>query len=147
MKRMIMMTVLCLCLCNVSQADITLMAGENYGGLDIGRRVGRGLELGGTVAVDYFSDQSQPLRNFHLTTGDTYVGVFAKLHLAPDTWKLDPYVGIRALSRDLNLRGADAYEIYEAGVNVFLTDRLGIGFVYQRCERLADKDRFLLALP
>ena len=149
MKKLIVLVVLLLCLfgCRPAQADITLMTGENYSGVDLGRRITNSFELGSTVAVDYFADQSQPLKNFHITTGDTYVGVFGKLHLGPDDSKIDPYIGIRALSQDMNLRGAGAYEIYEAGVNIFLKGRLGIGFVYQRCERLIDKDRFLLAVP
>ena len=144
MKRMIILAVL---LCGMAQADITVMVGENYAGVDLGKRIYNGLEIGGSVAVDYFTDQSQPLKNFHVTTGDTYIGAYAKLHLAPEAWKLDPYIGIRALSQDLKLKGSGAYEVYEAGVNVFLKGNLGLGFVYQRCERMRDKDKFLVAVP
>ena len=145
MKRLIVLVALCMA--TVVQADITFMAGENYAGVDLGKRIYNGIEIGGSVTVDYFSDQSQPLKNFHLTTGDTYIGVFGKLHLAPEDSKIDPYIGIRAVSQDLNLKGSGAYEIYEAGINVFLKGRLGVGFIYQRCERYEDKDKFLVAVP
>ena len=144
MKRAMIVLAVLAC-ATVAQADLTMMFGDNYAGIDLGTERLGPVEVGVTGAVDYFSDQSQPLENFHLTTGDTYFGGFIKMHLTSKDDAIDPYIGFRALSRDLKMDGSGAAEIWEAGVNWFIKDNLGIGLVYQYAEDLEDQDKFLLS--
>lgn len=121
-------------------ADFTVMVGENITTVDLGSERLGWFEAGPTVAMDYFADQSQPLKNFHLLTGDTYIGAFVKIHLSSKDDDIDPYVGVRAMSRDLKMEGSGAFEALEGGVNWFPKGKnLGLGSVVRYCDKLKDK--------
>ena len=133
---MVVIAVLCM---GVAQAQVTTLVGKNYLELDVEAFDCLDLTGGFVGAVDYFTPQSQPLKNYQVDIGANYLGGYLKLDVkALSVGPATPYVAYKVLMR--NSTPSDLYHVLEAGIGVELTDHVTVGPVYQYCHQRGDED-------
>ena len=142
MKRMIMIVIAVLCLCSVAHAQITTLAGEDY--LEVSAEAFDCLNLtgGGTVAVDYFTPQSEPLENLQVDIGDNYAGGYLKFDLS--SGPVAPYVAYKCLMR--NSTPSDLFHVLEAGIEAQINDNLTAVAAVQWCHQREDDEIFVAGI-
>ena len=135
---------------SVAQAQtFTLKLDNEFAAMDIQLdRVGP-LEVGIAGAVDYFLERSS-FEDLDIDLQDFYVGPMAKWHFTPEDSVIDPYVGFAVMIENGkldHLRYEDIPKVWEAGVNVYINNTVGIGLAYQHCDQFSKNDRLMLSLP
>ena len=128
-------------LCSVAQAQIftgiTVLTTEKYieANLELDK-VGP-LSVGIIGAVDYFTVQSNPAKNFQVDFGDNYVGAYVKIDLAEGPVR--PYVAYKPMMANSALD--DWFHVWAAGVTLTeVISGVPIGLEWQTCRERGDDD-------
>ena len=111
----------------------TYVFGDNFAGLEAEvKRVGP-ISLNGTFSVDYFGDEQN------------YAGPKLKCHFTKPDAKVDPYIGASYLIRSGDFD--DEFYVLEAGVDVYVTEKIGIGLAYVSADNFYRDDLWMIRVP
>ena len=145
MKMRICSIVLVLFLASVASAlQTTFVFGKGIVGLDVEVQRFGPISINGVVAVDYFRVASSGDGDLTVVN-DNYAGPSIKIHTLGKDSRIDPYIGLSYLIQ--NARVDDEFKVWEAGVDVFVNDKVGIGLAYITCKKFYRDDILMVRAP
>ena len=125
MKKLLLMMFVMFVLATPVSADLTFVFGDDFSGMEIGKRLGN-FEIGGFVGVDYF-EGGNSLQHMDIDTDGNLAGPNVKLHLLPDDYAVDPFIAGSWLFRNGVVGVHDGAVMLEAGVMIRVWKDLKIG--------------------
>jgi len=140
-KSLLMLFVFCVLVTPVA-ADLTFVFGDDFSGVEIGRRLGC-FEIGSFVGVDYFSGGNN-LEHMDVDTGGNLAGPNLKLHLLPDDYIVDPFIATSWIFRNGVVGVHDGIVTFEAGAMVRVWKDLKIGASWITSDDIPQDDYLMI---
>ena len=106
-------------------ADLTFVFGDDFSGMEIGKRLGC-FEIGSFAGVDYFNSEKN-LQQMDIDTGGNLAGPNVKLHLLPDDCIVDGFIASSWMFRNGVVRVRDGALTFEVGAMIRVWKDLKIG--------------------
>ena len=123
----------------------TFILSDDFAGVDLEVARWGPISAGGTFAVEYFEQSTNCFDDIEVDIGDHYVGPNLKCHFTPEGSRIDPFIGVSYLLRNAAID--NEYYVWEAGVDVYLTDNIGLGVAYASCDNFYRDDMWMLRIP